>query len=128
MLEVIYQKDNMCRIKKDAKYDLCETYQILKQHFNQQDHAHQINNIFVLKNFEVQVIMHKFGDEHPCFNEKMKFQHCCENDLGRRLGLKIKDIQYSEDGKVFLLPSRRQAFMYQNLRAGNFNTVHLLIE
>lgn len=122
---------NLWRIKKKAKYDFGESYTQLHQRHDllvtteSQKPPVNIDNIYLLKHFSVDVEVKNSSGKSTL--EHLVIQHCKETDLGIQLGISnVQDIAYSEDGKIFLDPAYKCPYVYGNLRAGDFNRVHVL--
>lgn len=121
-------KKNMFRIKKKSKHDFQESYTLIHQQPGTIEVSNpgnqKIDNIYLLKYFTVDV---EIRSPRHSLTKPMTIQHCKEVDLGKQLGLdEVKDVAYSEDGKLFLDPKYKGEYVYANLRAGDFNRIHVL--
>lgn len=123
-------RKNLWRIIKEAKHDFEETYVRIDQRpdlCNVADTLTTIDNIYILKHFKVIVWIR--STKSPEIHRELKIiNHCKEAELGEQLGKKVLEVQYSENGRVFLDPAQKGPFIYGNLRAGNFNVIHILVE
>ena len=132
LISQIYKipRRNHWRIVKHSKFDFEETYERVDQRPDLSDAAlkqFSIDNIYILKSFRVIIWFIEQSNPINVKKELLTIQHCKEADLGEQLGKEIHEIQYSENGRIFLDPSQKGPFVYGNLRAGNFNVVHVLI-
>lgn len=122
-------RKNHWRIVKKSKYDFEEIYERVDQRPDLSDAAlkqFSIDNIYILKSFRV-IVWFRSASIGKTDRQLLTISHCKEADLGKQLGKDIKEVQYSENGKIFLDPSQKGPFIYGNLRAGNFNVVHALL-
>lgn len=123
-------RKNLWRIMKQAKHDFEETYVRIDQRpdlANVAESLATIDNIYILKHFTV-IVWTRSLKNSEIHRELKTINHCKEADLGEQFGKKILEVQYSENGRVFLDPAQKGPFVYGNLRAGDFNVVHILVE
>ena len=88
-----------------------------------------VENIYILKNFRVDVWIHRAGKE-DWEKHKMLLTNCKLRDIGRNLQLSVQDIRVSENGRRYLSQDllRMDSTVYQNMRIGqDMNTLHLFV-
>lgn len=114
---------NLYRLDQMGKHNLEEVYMKLEQRNLQNEDACQIQNIYILRSFRVQVW--RMMPDKTQRTETVTLNHCKEKDLSRLLGYEVTCVAYSEDGIHFLPPDARTDNVYRNLRIGDYNVIHV---